>query len=516
MSGIVLNAFPQALPNDELVFKVSKSLNEFGFDADSTLLATSLCCDEVNRPLEKDLRKAFGGRNFSMGGLSGFPFGGITSFGAMAHHIPKGGSCLVVFGPHVGIDSEGNIGVVNRRGRSTPGACCGSACAALHHFQSGHGKPAPEAFADPADYQQAMVVKLLEPHAKTLTKASEPMKELPHCLFQAMQKVMEQIVAIACQEVHGGKIALLGGIQINTPSHMSDFFLPLTFDVRSNQNIKIADLLSFPELSTPTLTAFSNASGVLTSTPESAAVMDKLVKKAFPKAVTNAGLVAKVATNLQDHGFTQEGTLLATSLCCDEVCRNLEFDLRTKYDSNFSMGGLAGFAFGGVTSFGAMAHHIPKDGNCLIVYGPHVGIDAEGNVGVVNRRGRSAPSTCCGSACAALKHLQTECPLPSLEELCDPAVSQQAMVVKMLEPYSKALANMGTPMKHLPMCLFEAQQKLMDQIVEAGCQQVHGGKIALLGGIQINTPYSEEDYFFPLTFEVRNNANEKIADLCEC
>ena len=285
-SHFVHKVFPHAVSNEDLIAKMTQSLDAYGFAADNTLVATSLCCDEVNRPLEKDLRHAFGGKgNFNMGGLSGFPFGGVTSFGAMAHHIPQGGSCLVVFGPHVGIDQDGHVGVVNRRGRSAPGACCGSACAALHHFQSGHGKPAPEAFADPADYQQAMVVQLLEPYAKSLTKMVDPTKHLPYCLFEAMQNVMEQIVAGACQEVHGGKIALLGGIQINTPSHMSDFFLPLTFDVRTNQNVKIADLRRFPTTATSSICPSVSGS---TSPENSASRIDQLVKSTFPKAVTNA------------------------------------------------------------------------------------------------------------------------------------------------------------------------------------------------------------------------------------
>ena len=58
-----------------------------------------------------------------MGGLAGFPFGGVTGFGAMAHHIPDNGSCLVVYGPHVGIDSRGIVGTVERRGRKHGGAC---------------------------------------------------------------------------------------------------------------------------------------------------------------------------------------------------------------------------------------------------------------------------------------------------------------------------------------------------------------------------------------------------------
>jgi len=53
-----------------------------------------------------------------------------------------------------------------------------------------------------------------------------------------------------------------------------------------------------------------------------------------------------------------------------------------------------------------------------------------------------------------------------------------------------------------------------DRIVEAGCQNVAGeGKIAMLSGIQINTPETESDYFLPLNFEIRDNKNKRIQDL---
>ena len=47
-----------------------------------------------------------------------------------------------------------------------------------------------------------------------------------------------------------------------------------------------------------------------------------------------------------------------------------------------------------------------------------------------------------------------------------------------------------------------------------GCGEVaNEGKIALLGGIQINTPAGTKEYFLPKVFEIRNNSGEKIADL---
>jgi hypothetical protein len=192
---------------------VTERLKPYGYGSNS-LVATSLCCDEVNRPLEKDLAKAYD-EPFVMGGLAGFPFGGVTSFGAMAHHIPDGGSCLVVYGPHVGVDSYGSIGTVNRRGRAKGGACCGSAAAALGKIRKGQMIPMKEGGQLPAtdslDAQQAYVDAKLAPYADRLLNADDRNVELPYALYDAQKEMMSDIVAKGCSSIEGeGKIALLG------------------------------------------------------------------------------------------------------------------------------------------------------------------------------------------------------------------------------------------------------------------------------------------------------------------
>lgn len=240
------------------------------------------------------------------------------------------------------------------------------------------------------------------------------------------------------------------------------------------------------------------------------------VTAAFPRAIPNSELVAKVSKSLEEYGYG-ETTLLATSLCCDEVSRQLEKDFEPTYGANFSMGGLSGFPWGGVVSFGAMAAHIPDGGSCLVCFGPHVGVDSTGAVGTVERRGRENGGACCGSACAAAGHV--DCvhkgeAQPQSQEYLEPLGAQQAYVNIMLEPYAERLAKSPEPMVELPLALYDAQKKMMDGIVSAGCGNVAGeGKIALLGGVQINTPPEEEDYFLPLDFEVRDNKNNKVADL---
>lgn len=236
--------FSGSLSNSELVSSVEDVLKDYGYGK-SSLVATSLCADEVNRVLEKDFSRVYTD-NFSMGGLAGFPFGGVTAFGAMASHIPDGGSCLVVFGPHVGVDHDGSVGTVERRGRENGGACCGSAVAASNYVASVYGGDAEKAAPpkEPKDAQQNYVGNMLLPHAARLDKAPEKMVELPFALYDAQKKLMDSIVQAGCGAVAGsGKIAVLGGIQINTPPGKEDYFLPLSFELFDNKGKLVRDLL---------------------------------------------------------------------------------------------------------------------------------------------------------------------------------------------------------------------------------------------------------------------------------
>jgi hypothetical protein len=255
---------------------------------------------------------------------------------------------------------------------------------------------------------------------------------------------------------------------------------------------------------------------------ESKTIIDT-IKTTFPKAYKSKDLVSKVQSTLSQNGYKNETTLFATSLCCDEVNRELETDFTNVYNYNFSMGGLAGFPFGGVTSFGAMAHHIPDDGSCFILYGPHVGIDLDGNVGKLHRRGRHGGSgPCCGSAAAAYGYVkdvtENNAGLSSIPNDSLPALdAQQTFVGNMLLPQgSRLLSTNVDPDVELPMALFDVQDEFMKKIVEKGCGEVAGdGKIALLGGVQINTPCGTSEYFLPKVFEIRDNKGDLVADLLE-
>ena len=486
----VKKVFPDAMSNADLIDFMTTTLRANGYDERKTLIATSLCCDEVNRPLETSLSDVFD-TNFNMGGLAGFPFGGATSFGAMAAHIPDGGSCAVIYGPHVGVDSKGNVGTVERRGRKAGGACCGSAVAASGYVAGVLGGEPKASLPDsPLDAQQYFVGSMLMPFAERLDAAEETMKELPYALYDAQTDLMKRILGQSGSAVAGdGTTAVLGGIQINTPPGYTDYFTPLSFDLYNSDGKLVKKLLKtdikpFPK-----------------------------IEETFPGALTNDELVTKVTDALKAKGYDDGKTLVATSLCCDEVNRPLETELSEAFDTNFNMGGLAGFPFGGATSFGAMASHIPDGGDCVVVYGPHVGVDSTGAVGTVERRGRTNGGSCCGSAVAASGYVGSvfsgkakEAELPD-----DPLDAQQYFVGSMLLPFAERLEKADSKMVELPYALYDAQTDLMKKIVGKSAGAVGGdGKIAVLGGVQVNTPPGYTDYYLPISFDLYNNKGEML------
>ena len=242
---------------------------------------------------------------------------------------------------------------------------------------------------------------------------------------------------------------------------------------------------------------------------------DVLIKLIFPGAMSNEQLEGRVVKTLESKGFTPDNTLLATSLCCDELARRLEKDFNKIYDKNFNLGGLSGFPFAGRTGFGAMAAHIPDDGSCLIIYGPHVGVATSGGVGKVERAGIDLVDNCCGSAIAASNYLQgiTDGGAQITTKIQKFSDFQQNAVQELILPYGKRLADAEDRMVELPKCLYESQDMLMQDIVKGGAAGIKKNGVALLGGIQINTAPDALDYFLPLRFDYMNGKGEVEEDM---
>jgi hypothetical protein len=283
-------------------------------------------------------------------------------------------------------------------------------------------------------------------------------------------------------------------------------FVPTTFTSRSRVT-SLNIVSNNKEAGEQTKTIFAKG-------PQPNAEFDKLVQKSFPGAISNKDLVTSVVDKLAGKGFTESNTLLATSLCCDELARQLEDDFRSIYGTNFNLGGLAGFPFAGNTGFGAMAAHIPDDGYCLIVYGPHVGLAADGTIGKVERTGIALIDTCCGSAIAASNYVKgiTDGGAAITTKLQEFTDFQQGAVQELILPHGKRLSDADNRMVELPYALYDSQAMLMGEIVRKGSLGIKRG-LVLLGGIQINTGPDTLDYFHPLKFEYMNYRGEVVDDM---
>jgi hypothetical protein len=70
--------------------------------------------------------------------------------------------------------------------------------------------------------------------------------------------------------------------------------------------------------------------------------------------------------------------------------------------------GLGGLPFVGKSGCKTLVEHVPKDGNLIILFAPHVGIDNDGNVGTIKRNGQTKKTPACGAAIGSLAALQAD------------------------------------------------------------------------------------------------------------
>ena len=125
---LITARFPGAIDEARFVAEASVALHQVGFDASNTLVAVSVCRDELSRSLVGRLEGLWG-PVFDLSGLAGLPSGGVSSVAAALSHRPMadGRSNFVVFAlSHVGVDDDGVVGRVRRPGMAQPTATCGS------------------------------------------------------------------------------------------------------------------------------------------------------------------------------------------------------------------------------------------------------------------------------------------------------------------------------------------------------------------------------------------------------
>jgi hypothetical protein len=111
---------------------------------------------------------------------------------------------------------------------------------------------------------------------------------------------------------------------------------------------------------------------------------------------------------LAPHGFTVDNALPLVGVCRDELLFPVEQAIHDEWGPAFDLSSLAGLLFLGRSGLAAAAQHAPGlDGRRRFVgfVMSHIGITADGSIGMVQRPGQDEPSAACGALVAYLDEL---------------------------------------------------------------------------------------------------------------
>lgn len=156
---------------------------------------------------------------------------------AFLHHVPDSGKLLVMFAPHVGIDSRGIVGALQRDGQTNVSKACGAAVGAYTALSTkAADKKAPaEKSSDDTDLfdpQLTTIIKLLEPRLAGIEKAIDPITFTTYQMYAIVRELIDDCIAQTPDVWNfATEVAVVGGIMINRRVG-GDFFQPLSFETR--------------------------------------------------------------------------------------------------------------------------------------------------------------------------------------------------------------------------------------------------------------------------------------------
>merc|ERR1711971_976371 len=130
--------------------------------------------------------------------------------------------------------------------------------------------------------------------------------------------------------------------------------------------------------------------------------------------------------------------------------------MQEHWGTNFPLGGIGGAPYVGKTGFFAFSHHVPENGNVLIFFGPHVGVTANGEVGMCLRHGQSKESSACGACQAAYQQSLAGNAAPDMA-----LDMQQSWLRGQIAPHVERIKTAQNPMAELAKVSYAAVFKKM-------------------------------------------------------
>jgi len=233
----------------------------------------------------------------------------------------------------------------------------------------------------------------------------------------------------------------------------------------------------------------------------------KMVGQHFPGALGSSETLRRVKGVLD--GMAVKNILLTQSVCPDEINHEAG-DLTNLFIEHigggkvFHLGGLAGVPFTGRTGFGAFSAHVAHNGHCFALQAPHIGLSEELEFGKYSRDGQASSGSACGAAVGALCHCAAGNPTPDLAAFTDDyqmtyLISEIGKRMDILSPLS---ADNNAQQAELARQTQIIGKNMLDDIVSLDFGD-DNSMLFVMSGIQINMPFDFEDYFQPLSFELR-------------
>lgn len=223
---VVKQHYPNAMDaKDTSIHYLGKMQNEHNINVSKVLMATSVCSDDINVPSTTFFNVLFG--PFIMGGLGGIPFVGQTGMTAFAHHIPDEGSAFIFYGPHIGLTLDGDLGKMYRPRQEETGNSCGALMLALSRLQDEAYKP----IMNDNDYQQMKLEESLLPYRSEILDSNNQQKAITDATYKIIDQKVHDYLKDCKDEFSVDKVALLGGVIINTDYGLDDYFDARNFEV---------------------------------------------------------------------------------------------------------------------------------------------------------------------------------------------------------------------------------------------------------------------------------------------
>ncbi len=211
---VVRTEYPRIMHTPELVAEISRWVASTGCKPSHTRPAMATCRDDTQQDMIRVLDAFHFLPAFNAHTLAGLPRGGRTLFTAFYHHIPDDGIGVIIYGPHIGIDSQGRWGCVERHHRSHPGHSCGALWAVYDNWKQGIVGPYED------DAEISAISEALLPYKNEILQEtqekSHPVRRMAELVYEVgLANIREYIKAVQSTDDEQHPILLVAGLNID-------------------------------------------------------------------------------------------------------------------------------------------------------------------------------------------------------------------------------------------------------------------------------------------------------------